>query len=106
MSRLTPDDGYADGIVSRASQAPLANSKKSVHALADVSIIETSTTFSGASCRSSRGEPVCRCAPAAMAPAARKRAAVQPRFKLWKAFRNMTDLWTECPANVEAGKAL
>ena len=33
MSRPTPDDEYAAGIVSCASQAPLANAKKSVHAL-------------------------------------------------------------------------
>jgi hypothetical protein len=41
-----------------------------------------------------------------MALMVRSRETPQTQFKLWKAFRNMIDLWTECSANVEAGKAL
>ena len=47
ISRVTPEEAYAAGIVSCASQAPLANCEKSVHAATVVSIQCTSTTFSG-----------------------------------------------------------
>jgi hypothetical protein len=47
MSRVTPDDEYAAGIVSWASQAPLAYCEKSAHADTVVSIQRTSTTLSG-----------------------------------------------------------
>src|SRR5207247_10589073 len=47
MSRVTPDDEYAAGIGSCASQGPLANCEKSTQAEAVVSIQRTSTTLSG-----------------------------------------------------------
>src|SRR6266545_3263242 len=47
MSRVTPEEEYAAGIVSCASHAPLANSAKSVHTDTVVSIQRMSTTLSG-----------------------------------------------------------
>jgi len=44
------DDEYAAGIVSCASQAPLANWEKSTQAETVVSIQRTSTTLSGGHC--------------------------------------------------------
>ena len=49
MSRATPDDEYAAGIVSRANHAPFAKSKKSVHALTFRFMKLVSTTLSGES---------------------------------------------------------
>ena len=64
MSLNTPDEEYAAGMVSDFSHSPLANSKKSVHALTVVSMYDTSTTFSGASPpRSAEGA----CSPGAQA---------------------------------------
>jgi len=47
MSRLTPVEEYAAGIVSFASQAPLAKRKKSLHAFALRSMNAGSMTLSG-----------------------------------------------------------
>src|SRR5215213_4030405 len=47
MSRPTPDDEYAAGMLSCFSQAPVANWKKLEHARVVVSSIAASTTFSG-----------------------------------------------------------
>src|SRR5689334_20240890 len=47
MSRVTPDEEYAAGIVSSASHAPLASRQKSPHCHARESIQRTSTTLSG-----------------------------------------------------------
>src|SRR5689334_6911335 len=49
MSRPTPDDEYAAGIVSRANQAPLAKLKKSTQALTPLSMNDGSITLSGES---------------------------------------------------------
>src|SRR6185437_6081089 len=49
MSRPTPDDEYAAGIVSWASHAPFAKSKKSTQAFAERSMYVASITLSGAS---------------------------------------------------------
>jgi hypothetical protein len=46
MSFPTPEDENAAGIVSRFTQAPLANEKKSWHAFADLSIYDASKTLS------------------------------------------------------------
>jgi hypothetical protein len=49
MSRPTPDDEYAAGIVSCLNHVPLAKEKKSTHALTDLSMYDGSMTLSGGS---------------------------------------------------------
>src|SRR4051812_39752104 len=61
MSRPTPDDEYAGGMLSFFSQVPVANWKKLEHARTVVSTIAGSTTFTGAS----RVAGCCARAPAA-----------------------------------------
>ena len=59
MSRATPDDEYAAGIVSRANQPPFAKSKKSVHALTFRFMKLVSTTLSGDSVVGPSAEAPC-----------------------------------------------
>jgi hypothetical protein len=65
MSLLTPDEENAAGIVSRFTQPPFANEKKSWQALTDVSMYEGSKTFSGAIGTADPGVEL-RCAPAVL----------------------------------------